>query len=154
MTADNLIYRPVTKQDFDALADLRAAAMRASLERLGRYDPQRSRERLRANFEPACTQAIEREGRWIGFYALRPVDGALRLDHLYLLPAQCGRGLGSRVMRHIIGQAQAVGLGLRVGALRGSDANRFYCAHGFVQIDETEWDVEYQREYRPPVSAA
>ncbi|MBO1113986.1 hypothetical protein [Bordetella petrii] len=36
MTAAELAYPPVTEQDFDALAELRDAAMRPSLERLGR----------------------------------------------------------------------------------------------------------------------
>ncbi|GAB1576051.1 GNAT family N-acetyltransferase [Bordetella petrii] len=145
MTVRSLVYRPVAESDFDALAELRAAAMRASLEQLGRYDPQRSRQRLRENFHPAWTYGIERDGSRIGFYAARPVDGALRLDHLYLLPAECGQGLGGQVMRHIIAQADAAGLALRVGALRGSDSNRFYRRHGFVQVGETEWDIDYLR---------
>ncbi|MBV7483552.1 GNAT family N-acetyltransferase [Bordetella sp. BOR01] len=153
MTAIDLAYCAVAEHDFDALADLRAAAMRPSLERLGRYDPQRSRERLRATFVPAGTRAVELDGRRIGFYTLRHLDGALRLDHLYLLPAECGRGLGSRVMAHIIGQAQAAGLPLRVGALRDSDSNRFYLRHGFVQTGETEWDIEYQRDHPRPQPA-
>jgi len=153
VTFHNLAYPAVTEQDFDALADLRAAAMQASLQRLGRYDPQRSRERLRAGFEPDRTRAIERDGRRIGFYALRPVDGALRLDHLYLLPATCGQGVGSQVMRHIIEQAQAAGLDLCLGALRGSDANRFYLRHGFVQAGESEWDIEYRRACPPAAPA-
>ena len=145
MTSASLVYRPVAAADFDALAELRAAAMRASLEPLGRYDPQRSRQRLRDNFDPVRTYGIELDGRRIGFYAVGPADGALRLDHLYLLPAECGQGLGSQVMRHIIAQADAAGLALRVGALRGSDANRFYRRHGFVQVAETEWDIDYLR---------
>ena len=32
-----------------------------------------------------------------------------------------------------------------MGALRGSDSNRFYQRHGFVQIEESEWDIEYLR---------
>ncbi|RQT13111.1 hypothetical protein [Burkholderia contaminans] len=31
------------------------------------------------------------------------------------------------------------------GALRGSDSNRFYARHGFVQADEAEWDIYYMR---------
>jgi len=32
-----------------------------------------------------------------------------------------------------------------VGALRGSDSNRFYRRHGFVQTAESEWDIDYLR---------
>jgi hypothetical protein len=34
---------------------------------------------------------------------------------------------------------------VRLGALRGSDANRFYRRHGFVQVDESAWDIRYVR---------
>ena len=54
-------------------------------------------------------------------------------------------GLGGRTLRRLLAQADAQGLPLRVGALRGSDSNRFYQRHGFVQIEESEWDIEYLR---------
>ena len=48
----------VTEADFDELASLRIAAMRESLERVGRFDPERARERLRATFDPMHTHGI------------------------------------------------------------------------------------------------
>ena len=36
-----------------------------------------------------------------------------------------------------------------VGALRGSDANRFYARHGFVLSAESEWDLTYLRPPSP-----
>ena len=59
-------------------------------------------------------------------------------------PVVPGRGLGG-TLRRLLAQADAQGLPLRVGALRGSDSNRFYQRHGFVQIEESEWDIEYLR---------
>ena len=55
------------------------------------------------------------------------------------------RGLGGRTLKRLLAQADAQGLPLRVGALRDSDSNRFYQRHGFVQVDESEWDIEYLR---------
>lgn len=137
--------RPVSEADFDALAALRIEAMRDSLTRLGRFDPERARARLRNTFHPEHTWAIERNGQRVGFYALSPDGEGLRLDHLYLVPAAQGQGLGSQVMRRILQEADSRGLGVAVGALRGSDANRFYLRHGFVQTSETEWDIDYLR---------
>ena len=37
----------------------------------------------------------------------------------------------------------------RVGALRDSDANRFYQRHGFVQVSESEWEMAYERPHTP-----
>lgn len=87
--------------------------MRPSLERIGRFDEQRARQRL--------------------------------LDHLYLQPGHQGQGIGTAVMQQVLAEAGAAGTSLRVGALRGSDANRFYLRHGFVLVEEGEHDLYYTR---------
>lgn len=144
---------PATADDAEALVALRIAAMRESLERLGRFDPQRARDRFLAGFEPACTRHVVVEGERVGFVVVRerPAAGAggreLLLDHLYVLPAHQGRGLGAGVLARVFAQADAQGLPVRVGALRGSDSNRFYRRHGFVPVEETEFDLYY---VRPP----
>ena len=140
-----LRFPPATDSDFEALLALRIAAMRASLERLGRFDPVLARSRLRNTFRPECTWFIEQDGERVGFYAVRPDGDGLRLDHLYLHPAAQGQGLGGRVMRRILEDADSRGLPVAVGALRDSDSNRFYRRHGFVQAGESEWDIEYLR---------
>jgi GNAT superfamily N-acetyltransferase len=141
-------YAAVGESDFDALADLRIEAMRESLERVGRFDPERARQRLRAGYEPAHTVGILLDGRRVGFYALRPVAGALSLDHLYILPAYQGRGLGSVVLRHIAALADEQNLPVRLGALRDSPSNVFYQRHGYVQTGEDAWDIYYERPAR------
>ncbi len=140
-----LQYAPVSEADFEDLLALRIEAMRESLERLGRFDPQRARSRLRSTFQPEHTWSIELDGQRLGFYALRPEGNGLRLDHLYIRPALQGGGLGGQVMRMILQEADRQGLPVRLGALRDSDSNRFYRRHGFVQTGESEWDIDYLR---------
>lgn len=140
-----LRLQPVSEADFEGLLSLRIEAMRASLERLGRFDPARARSRLRDTFQPEYTWSIEQDGERVGFYSLRPDGDGLRLDHLYVRPAAQGRGLGSAVMRTILQDADSRALPLRVGALRDSDSNRFYRRHGFIQTSESEWDIDYLR---------
>jgi hypothetical protein len=53
------VIRPATADDVEAVAEVRAVAMRADLERLGRYDEHRVRQRLRDGFVPAHTPIIE-----------------------------------------------------------------------------------------------
>lgn len=144
-----LRFTPATQADFEALLALRIDAMRDSLERLGRFDPERARERLRGTFRPECTWHIEADGDRIGFYCLRPDGEGLRLDHLYVHPCAQGRGVGGQVLRRILRDADRDRQAVTLSALRGSDSNRFYRRHGFVQTGEGEWDIEY---LRPPAA--
>ena len=128
---------------------IRIAAMRESLERLGRFDPQRARERFLSAFEPALTRHVLVDGARVGFVVVRAQDDGLLLDHLYLLPQAQGGGVGAAVLADVFARADASRLPVRVGALRGSDANRFYRRHGFEPCDEGEWDIHYLRPARP-----
>lgn len=136
--------RPVSAADFEALLALRLAAMRPSLEALGRYDEARARQRLAANFAAEHSRWILQDGEAIGWYAIRPAADHLSLDHLYLLPEHSGQGIGGRILQQLQAQARQLQLPIRLGALQGSAANLFYQRHGFVRTAEEEWDIYYQ----------
>ncbi|WP_394780268.1 GNAT family N-acetyltransferase [Undibacterium sp.] len=150
-------FRDARDEDFESLLALRIAAMRPSLERVGRFDPQRARERLRETYDAAATRVIVTDGKDAGFVAVRPLPAesspGLLLDHLYLHPDWQGKGLGMWALRQVFAEADKAGLPLHVGALRGSDANNFYLKHGFVHSSDSEWDIYYIRPYLPAVSA-
>ena len=131
--------------DFEALLALRIRAMRESLEHLGRFDPARARERLAEGFDPSVTQHLVVDGRRVGFLVLKSLSHAMWLKHLYIEPAHQGQGLGSRVLRWAIAQAQRAQLPLELQALKDSRANRFYLRHGFVATAEGDWDIDYVR---------
>ncbi|MCR5869224.1 GNAT family N-acetyltransferase [Aquincola sp. J276] len=142
--------RPAETVDAQALADLRVRAMQPSLERVGRFDPQRARQRLLASFDPQYTRWIVADGQQVGVLVLRPQADAWLLDHLYLRPGCQGQGIGAAVMRLVLAEVDAAGAALRVVALRGSDANRFYRRHGFGLVQEDAHDLYYLR----PAAAA
>ena len=119
--------------------------MRPSLEKLGRFDPVRARERFLSGFDPARTWRIERASQLVGFFATRAEPGWLLLDHLYLAPGAQGAGIGAQVIAKAVAEANAAGLPVRVGALRGSGSNRFYRRHGFALVEEAEFDNYYLR---------
>lgn len=150
MPGAGFALQPATADDFEPLLALRLRAMRESLERLGRYDEARARERLAASFAPAHTQHIVIDGRRVGFLVLKRLSHALRLDHLYVDPPAQRRGVGSDVLRWVCAQADAELLPVELCALKGSDANRFYLRHGFVEVGEGEWDIDYLREPTTP----
>jgi len=145
LNVPRVTFEPAVAADAEALVAIRIAAMRESLVRLGRFDPQRARDRFLAGFDPALTRHILAEGEHVGFVVVRPQDDGLLLDHLYLLPRAQGRGIGAAVLADVLARADASRLPVRVGALRGSDSNRFYLRHGFVLVEQGEWDNLYRR---------
>lgn len=136
---------PAQDADALALADLRVAAMRESLLRVGRFDPQRARQRLLDGFVAAHTWHVGWAGERVGCVVLRREADHLRLAHLYIHPQHQGRGVGAAVLAWVFAEAEAAGLPVRVGALRESDSNRFYARHGFVLVAQAEFDNEYLR---------
>ena len=134
---------PVHPDDAEQLVALRIAAMRDSLTRIGRFDPQRARERFLSGFVPAQTRHIVVAGRRIGFVVVKPEPNAMLLDHLYLHPDSQGQGIGAIVLARVIAEASAQRLPLKVGALRDSDANRFYLRHGFRLVGQEAFDNYY-----------
>ena len=148
-TTHSIVLSPAHQPDLGVLVALRVAAMRASLERIGRFDPVRARERSVAGFAPEETRHIELDGERVGFVVVKTCDHGLLLDHLYVHPDFQGRGIGSAVLQQVFVQADQAALPVRVGALRGSDSNRFYQRHGFRLVDEAEWDVYYMRDAGP-----
>ena len=161
-------FGPVTEADFEALLLLRVATMRESLERLGRFDAVRARERFRSTFRPQYTRRIvvgmsmsmDKDmdmdmgsgmgSTPAGCVATWPEAGMIRLEHFYIDAAHQGRGLGSAVVDSLLREPAHAGKAFIVGALRGSAANRFYARHGFVQRAESEWDIEYLRPASAP----
>lgn len=143
--AEALSLTPADDGDFESLLSLRLAAMQESLQRLGRFDPQRARERLSRAFEPEFTRHIVHAGDRVGFVVVLPQPDHLVLDHLYITPQAQGLGIGSWVMAQVLDQADAAHLPVKVTALKLSDANRFYQRHGFVLQAESDWDMHYLR---------
>ena len=130
---------PVAAADFEAMLALRIEALRESLMRLGRFNPDVARERLRAQFRPEWMHHLVRSGERVGYFTVEPREGELRLHHLYLTPLAQGQGIGAWVLDHV----KAQGVPISLAALRESRANDFYRRHGFRVVEEQEFDIEY-----------
>jgi len=137
---------PAHTSDLEALVAIRIEAMRESLERIGRFDPVRARERFSAGFAPEYTRHIVVDGERVGFVVVKPGEDALLLDHLYVRPEEQGRGIGTSVIAQVFAEADALALPVRVGALRDSASNRFYVRHGFRLVETGEFDNYYVRQ--------
>src|SRR6266536_2963155 len=103
--------------DVEAIAELRAEVMRADLERLGRYDEHRVRQRFRDSFSAQHTSVIVADGAFAGCVTVRPAEDGRWLEHFYLAPSVQGRGLGSAVLRTVLKQIDADGVLVRLSQL-------------------------------------
>ncbi|MER7405713.1 GNAT family N-acetyltransferase [Streptomyces sp. NPDC000070] len=144
--------RPAEPADIEPMAELRAVVMRRDLERLGRFDEDRVRQRLRDAFSPQHTSIIEADGTFAGSVALRPSEtdeNGHWLEHFYLSPGLQGRGLGSAVLRTLLTRTDAAGTLVRLNVLQGSPARRLYERHGFTVETQDPVDIFMLRLPRP-----
>ncbi|MFI6828534.1 GNAT family N-acetyltransferase [Kribbella sp. NPDC050241] len=144
------VLRAAVLEDVEAIAELRAEVMRPDLERLGRYDEHRVRQRFRDSFSAQYTSIIVIDHELAGCITLRTAEGRLWLEHFYLAPRVQGRGLGSAVLRAALDEADAQGATVALNVLQGSNARRLYERHGFVLESEDPIDVFM---IRPPVNS-
>lgn len=138
-------FGPVTEADFEPLLALRTDVMRAHLERVGRYTPERSRKMFRGHFDEPGMRLILLDDRRIGCVGFRRSDHEIRIDSFYLDRRLHGSGLGRRILKALLAEADATGLPVRLEVLNGSPADRLYLRHGFVKLKEDEIEGFYER---------
>lgn len=145
---EGLQFQPASPDDLAVLTELRLAAMRPSLEAIGRYNPDRVRQRLAESWDPAHTVLALQAGQLAGFFTWRETPAELWLNHLYIHPEHQSAGIGRAVIAWVQGLAARQAKPLLLHALRESPANRFYQFRGFVRVADLEWDHLY--EWLPP----
>ena len=154
--------RPATSGDADAIADvfLRSRKELVACAPLAHPDEavrQWVRERI---IPPGRTTVALAEGRVIGFLTVSSDAETSWIDHLYLLPAWVGRGIGTRLLDLA---RQQLPPPVRLYTFQGNQrARRFYESRGFTAIafgdgsqnEEKCPDVLYEWRSDPPAGAA
>lgn len=135
----DIALRPSVAEDVDWLVELRALVLRSDLERLGRYDEVRVRERMREAFRPEWTRIIVVDGTDAGSITTRREGDTRWVEHFYVAPTLQGKGVGSAVLQTVLGEAHSGAT--RLNVLQGSAARRLYERHGFVSDHEDDVDV-------------
>lgn len=91
--------------------------------------------------EPAFV--LETDGRAVGFYSLRFIDGRCELDNLWVLPAEMGHGHGRALVAHARRVARTLGVReLHIDA--DPHAESFYVHCGAVAIGTVAAPIEGQ----------
>lgn len=79
----------------------------------------------------------------VGFAAIGPIEAPLwKLHKLYVLPEWQGKGLGKKLLNHVIAAARNAGAaGLTLQVNRFNPAQDFYRREGFHVIAEKDFDI-------------
>jgi GNAT superfamily N-acetyltransferase len=141
-----LTLRPAAEADVEPLLDLSVRVLRADLERLGRFLPERRRARMRAGFDAGALRVIEEGGTRVGCIGVAVAPDHVALHSLYVEPAAQGRGLGAAAVAAAL--AGTPDLPVRIEVLRGSRAQRFWERLGFAKVGEDGVDWLYERPAR------
>ncbi|ELI5429548.1 GNAT family N-acetyltransferase [Vibrio parahaemolyticus] len=140
-------YVQACESDGEILAEIRVSSMKQSLEAIGRFEPNRARNRFLDNYEFQNTTKIYANNVLVGFYSVSKECDHLYLSHLYVAPVYQGSGIGADAIERIKALSATSGNTVRLGALRNSPANQFYLSHGFELTHEEEWDLYYEWRY-------
>lgn len=148
--ADDWSFGTTDEADFEPLLAIRIDVMREHLERVFRYEPSRARRIFRGHFDEPGLRLILLGGERVGCVGFRRTADEIKIDSFYLDRRLHGSGLGTRILKVLLAEADAAGLPVRLEVLTGSKADRFYLRHGFVKLKEDEIEGHYER---PPVSS-
>jgi ribosomal protein S18 acetylase RimI-like enzyme len=135
--------RPARPQDYDYCAGL------AGMERIIRelnLDRRAQDESLRRQWVLAEVRIITRDGADIGWLQSATRDGAFYLGQLFLEGTLRRQGIGTEVMRRLIGEANDVGLAMTLGVVKSNPARSLYERLGFCVTGEDDRKFYMRRE--------
>lgn len=140
-----LTLRPARDDDREFLFALLKTALGPYIEQSSgwREDEQRARHE-RSSRLPAH-QIVEASGERIGCLDVDRRADAVKLNRVFLLPTHQGRGLGTRLARAVLAEADAAGLPVRLRVLRVNPAQRLWRRLGFDVVGETETHLVMER---------
>ena len=94
------------------------------------------------------TFAAVADGQLIGFHALHESAGTLRLEHLWILPEQIGKGIGRGLFTHAVERASL--RGVRCLTIEADpNAEPFYRHMGATRISTVASEIDGRRRELP-----
>jgi GNAT superfamily N-acetyltransferase len=135
--------------DADALTEIAHAAKRHWGYPERWIESWRDTLTMRPEFIAAnVTYCAMEEGRHVGFYLLTNESDGLHLDHLWVVPAAMGRGIGRALFEHALEQARR--LNHRTLAIESDpNAEGFYMRMGARRVGATPTNIEGQPRSLP-----
>lgn len=137
-SADHAFLRRLNREAYEPLA----------LQLFGLWDEPAQEARIDGKLQRLAFRVVEFEGEPVGAIATETRNDHLFLHEMMLLPAWQGRGLGSIVLRHLIREAEAACLPIRLHTPLRNRAQGLYRRHGFVETGRDAMFLDMERSIR------
>ena len=147
MDNDMLRVGVAKNSDGEMLAQIRVEAMRPSLQAVGRFDPERAKNRFLSSFHAPDTKIIYVKEEIAGFFVVLENSDHLYLNHLYIIAGFQGHGIGRKIISDLKIEAISSSLPIRLRALNGSSSIEFYESCGFEFVSTDEIDTIFQWDF-------
>lgn len=147
----HLSFRQATEADIPLLLDLWRDTMSVNFSALG-ISPadEKPIERIRKRFE--CASIISLEGSPVGLFKVARDGKDWKLIQILLSPSVQRQGIGARLIRDLIVEAQSFGASLSLSVLKRNPALELYLRLGFVIEGEEEHALEMRLGANPTVN--
>lgn len=142
MTEPAWRLRPARAGDRDFLLGLNRTTMRDHVEQVWGWDDDEQIEFFDSRFQPDRCRVIQAGGEDVGVLIVDDEPGEIYLAEIQIRPEWQGRGIGSSVVRSLLGRAAAAGKPLTLRVLHvNRRARALYERFGFRAFDESETHV-------------
>jgi SAM-dependent methyltransferase len=124
--------RPAAEADQEFLRRVHHVCHRPWVESIWGWDEADQDRRFEAAFTTEGRSIVEQRGQAIGTVRTTRGEGALFVADIAILPEHQGRGIGARLLRDVLAEADGARLPVRLQVLRTNPARRLYERHGFT----------------------
>ncbi|MDA0147664.1 GNAT family N-acetyltransferase [Vibrio sp. LaRot3] len=140
--------REAESKDYEFLYDLKKAAEFEPVDQVFGWDDVVQQEIHRQEWDEAKPTLIEINGTPVGSYLAQ-----VRSDHVYfgrffLMPEYQGQGLGSEILKHVLGFAQQKKLPIKLRYLQGNRVGQLYMRFGFRVTHQSSQFLHMTKPYQ------
>lgn len=145
--------RELTSSDFDSILEVinnAAQAYRGVIPEDRLKEPYMSADELKEEIDSGVSfYGWVEKCRIIGVMGIQPVKDTTLIRHSYVLKGHQGRGIGRKLLEHLIGMAETPEI--LVGTWKDASwAVRFYGSNGFKLTSDVEKDRLLRKYWRIP----
>ena len=124
--APRFALRPATPGDREFFFATRRGGFRMLVEELGGWDDDAERAKADREFDDLPVQIVVERGEPVGYLAVLDRPDHVFLDEVVLVQHAQGRGVGTALVREVLGDAARRGVPVRLSVLVNTPARRLY----------------------------
>ncbi len=134
--------RPSTAKDFDFAWGLYRDLMKPLAEELMEWKEERQKVVVEREVVSGRASIIVAGGREVGWLYVREEANEIELCQLYIVPAQQNCGIGTEIMRRLMGEARRKSKPLILEVMKNNRACALYKRLGFIPTGKSKYKLQ------------